>query len=44
MTWSHAFPEPFVRRRKIDTLCEAGQLVLALPESHLKADPLRQAH
>ena len=29
---------------EIDTLCEAGQLVLALPESQLKADPLRQSH
>ena len=36
MTWSRAFPEPFVLAdgRKIKTLYEAGQLVLALPERH----------
>jgi hypothetical protein len=36
MTWSHAFPEPFVLAdgREIKTLYEAGQLVLALPERH----------
>ena len=36
MTWSRAFAEPFVLAdgRKIKTLYEAGQLVLALPERH----------
>ena len=35
-TWSRAFAEPFVLAdgRKIKTLYEAGQLVLALPERH----------
>jgi hypothetical protein len=36
MTWSRAFPEPFVLAdgRKIKTVYEAGQLVLALPGRH----------
>ena len=36
MTWSRAFAETFVLAdgRKIKTLDEAGQLVLALPERH----------
>ena len=36
MAWSRAFPEPFVLAdgRKVETLYEAGQLVLTLPERH----------
>ena|ERR1700722_2802902 len=36
MTWSRAFPEPFVLAdgRKIKTRYEAGQFVLALPGRH----------
>ena len=36
MTWSRAFSKPFILAdgRKVETLYEAGQLVLALPERH----------
>jgi hypothetical protein len=34
MTWSRAFPEPFILAdgRKVENLYEAGQLVIGLPE------------
>ena len=36
MTWSRAFSKPFILAdgRKVETLYEAGQLVLTLPERH----------
>jgi hypothetical protein len=36
MTWSRTFPKPLILAdgRKIRTLYEAGQIVLALPERH----------
>jgi hypothetical protein len=36
MTWSRAFSQPFILAdgRKVETLYEAGHLVLTLPERH----------
>ena len=36
MTWSRAFSQPIILTdgRKVETLYEAGQLVLTLPERH----------